>query len=105
MSKRPAKIANVELAVRTAVCEGRVRFSTHALTRMMERELLRVEVKAILESGFHEAAKDKLDEPYNAWNYAVRGRTLDGRSLRIIVAAEHPDFLVVTTIDLDRESE
>jgi hypothetical protein len=51
----------------------------------------------------HEARKDSYSEEFQAWDYAIRGKTLDGRNLRVVVAIVAPNILVVTTIDLDKE--
>lgn len=61
----------------------------------------------MLEVGRHEASCDRYDAAYSAWSYAVRGRTIDGRELRIVVAFDEDDdqLVLVTTRDLDQEQE
>ena len=54
----------------------------------------------VLKSGFHEKRKDKFDESFNAWNYAVRGKTVDTKELRIIVSFDENNMLIITAIDL-----
>ena len=86
----------------TAAERGLLRFSNHALERMAERAILRLEVEYILKSGHHEKRKDSFDEEFNSWNYAIRGKTQDDRNLRIVVSFEKPNFVVITAIDLER---
>lgn len=55
--------------------------------------------------GFHEAKKDPFNEEFQAWDYSMRGKTIDGRNLRIVIAIVQPNVLVVTTIDLDAKDD
>lgn len=57
------------------------------------------EVRHVLRNGSLEAEKHCYDETYRSWNYAVRGKTTDGRELRLIVAVVE-DLLIVTVIEL-----
>lgn len=68
---------------------------------MKERNIDLPEVIYILQHGWHEKNKDTFDTAHQSWNYAVRGKTVDQRNLRIIVVLEE-DMLIVTTIDLDK---
>jgi hypothetical protein len=74
--------------------------SQHARERMAERDIDLPEVTYVLRNGWHEKRKDAYQEPYQSWNYAVRGKTVDSRELRIVVSFDE-DMLVVTAIDLD----
>ena len=65
---------------------GRYLDARHSIERHHEREITRPEVLYVLRRGFHEKKKDKFESRYQAWNYAVRGKTLDKRELRIIVS-------------------
>lgn len=103
MNKRPPKVADVKREATEAEASGLLRFSVHALERMKERNIMAVEVRQVIARGYHEAKKDSFDELHGAWNYALRGKTLEGRNLRIAVAVEAPNVLVITTIDLDKE--
>ena len=82
---------------------GRLVYSNHANERIRERGIIKPEVEYVLEHGHHEARKDSYSEEFQAWDYAIRGKTLDGRNLRVVVAIVAPNILVVTTIDLDKE--
>lgn len=88
-------------AIREKLVSGGLRYSAHANQRMMERCIVRPEVEYVLKTGHHNKRKDKYNERHHDWDYAVEGKTVDGRNLRIIVAIISRDFLVVTAIDLD----
>lgn len=96
------KLTDLLKKLKLAVARGSLRFSKHAIERMSEREILRREVRFVLKSGFHEKRKDQFDKEFNCWNYAIRGKTFDGKKLRIIVSFEKPNFIVITAIDLER---
>lgn len=72
---------------------------------MKERGIIKPEIEHILSHGHHEARKDQFNEEFEAWDYAIRGKTLDGRNLRIVVAVVDPKILVVTAIDLNTKDE
>jgi hypothetical protein len=103
MSKRPAKLEMVMEAVKAALASGTVRNSEHANTRMKERGILGAEVIEILERGFHEKKKDEFNTLLNVWNHAIRGKTSEGRNIRVAIAIYAPDVLIITAIDLDKE--
>lgn len=76
-------------------------FSNHATERLQERSITIPEVKYVLRNGSLEPAKHKFDPDNGDWTYAVRGTTIDGRELRVIVAIDD-NLLIVTVIDLDK---
>ena len=54
-----------------------------------------------MESGYHEKSKDEFKVEWQAWNYAIRGRTIDRRELRVAVSFDDEDsLLIITAIDL-----
>ena len=60
----------------------------------------------MLRRGFHEKRKDKFDEFHNAWNYSIRGKTVDNRALRIVVSFDAETvMLIITAIVLDDDQE
>lgn len=105
MRKRPAKMPAPELlaAIRSAVESGAVQYADHALQRLQERSVTMLEVEQILRLGHREPKKDEWKPEYDAWSYAMRGKTDENRSLRVAVAIEEPGVLVVTVIDLDKK--
>lgn len=81
---------------------GRLLYSSHANERMLERKILKPDVEQILLKGYHESKKDQFNLAMNSWDYSVRGKSIDGKNLRIIIALIKPNVLVVTAIDLDQ---
>lgn len=74
----------------------------HAQERKEERLITRPEVLYVLKTGRHEKRKDQFDEFYRAWNYAVRGRTVDRKELRVIVSFDTNGMLIITAIQLGK---
>jgi len=72
----------------------------HANDRLSERGINRAEVNYVLRHGRHEKGKDKYVADFQAWNYSIRGLTIDRRELRVIVSFEGDMLLVITAIDL-----
>ena len=101
--RRPAKVKNIMKLTSTAVKTGQLLYSGHANERLHERRIIKPEVEVVLTSGHHEARKDQFNQQHGVWDYAIRGKTADGRSLRIVVALIEPKVLIVTAIDLDKE--
>ena len=55
----------------------------------------------MLKNGYHERIKDSYDEQHKEWNYAVRGKTLEKKILRVVVSFDPRGLLIITAIDLD----
>ena len=102
MKKRPEKHPSPLARARELLTAGQYLFRTHALDRMKERRITIPEVKHIIVQGYHEKSKDDFDEDLKAWKYAIRGKTVDKRNLRMAIALDRDTLLVVVTaIDLD----
>jgi len=52
-------------------------------------------------SGWHEKRKDAYSEVFKSWNYAIRGKTIDERELRVVVSFDEDGLLIITVIDLE----
>ena len=100
-STRPAKVDDVLGRVRQHVDNGTYLDTRHASQRKDERAISLLEIVHVLKGGYHEKRKDQFKPEFNDWNYAIRGKTVDGRALRIAVAFAVPGMLVITAIDLD----
>ncbi len=97
---RPSKVENLIEVIKEAVEDGHLLYSSHANDRMAQRNIIKPEVEFVLSYGFHDARKDKFNEEFESWDYAIKGKTIDGRNLRIVIAIISPNVLVVTAIDL-----
>jgi Domain of unknown function (DUF4258) len=100
--KKSPKAKNLENITSKAAADGFVLYSKHANERMLQRGIIKPEVEYVLMNGRHEVKKDQFNKLYSTWDYAIKGKTVDGRNLRIIVTLVEPNVLVVTTIDLDQ---
>ena len=99
---RPPKILDVLPRVRDGWAKGTYRDTRHAGERRAERVIILPEIYQIVEGGFREPSKDEFKEEWQAWNYAIRGKTIDGRRLRVAVSFDEEGWtLVITAIDLD----
>jgi hypothetical protein len=45
--------------------------------------------------------KDEWDATRTEWNYAFRGKTVDGAELRVCLALKASGVLVITVVNLD----
>ena len=94
---------NLLVAVKSCIESGRYFDTRHATDRQSERSISRTEILYVLKYGRHEKSKDQYNEKYLAWNYAVRGRTLDRRDFRIIISFDNNNMLIITAIELGAE--
>ena len=88
--------------IRKCVKEGRYLDTRHATQRQTERNVTRPEYLHALWNGYHEKQKDTFADAYNAWNYSVRGKTIDARALRVVVSFDENNMLIITAIDLSK---
>ena len=51
---------------------------------------------------FTRRERTNSSQQYNAWNYAIRGRTVDRRDLRVIVSFDEDGMLLITTIEVEK---
>lgn len=98
---RPPKVKDLLALVKKHLDAGTYLDTRHAAERKKQRRITLPEVLTVLRNGYHEKRKDEYQEFYNAWTYAVRGKTVDGRQLRVCVSFDEPGMLLITTIDLD----
>lgn len=101
------KLKNVLKMVRQHAKAGRVIDTRHSIVRQNEREVTFSEIIQVLEEGWHEKIKDEWKAEYNAWNYSIRGKTLDDVELRVPVFFDDKDpkvtyFGIVTVIKLNK---
>ena len=57
----------------------------------------------VLRVGRHEKSKDIFDEVFDAWNYAVRGKTLEGMDLRVIISFDEANLLIITAFFIEKK--
>jgi hypothetical protein len=100
--QKPKKIENLLERIRCCIKAGAYRDTFHAIQRKKERDISLPEIIHVLTTGRHEKGKDRFDDAFNAWNYAVRGLTVDELDLRVIVSFdEERDLLIITAFYLE----
>lgn len=100
---RPPKHPDVLGLVRDALSKERYRDTRHS-ERKGERGITIFHIKEAVRGGYHEKAKDEYKPEHLAWNYSIRGKTLDDRELRVIVSFDEGEYLLfVTAIDLTKD--
>ena len=100
MQKKPLKHSNLLDKVRACLQSGNYLDTHHSSARRRQRKIDRLDIQYVLTTGWHEKNKDKFDSKYKAWNYSVRGRTIDLRSLRIVVSFDNQRMIIVTAMEL-----
>jgi hypothetical protein len=101
--QRPAKNPDILKIAQAALASGNFTPVDHAKVRLNQREVTIAEVKQVVEGGYRELKKDEFKKEHNAWNYSIRGKTVDKRSLRIAVSLDKSGLLIITVIDLDKK--
>lgn len=102
MAMYPEKIPNLIERVKAAVESGNYLDTFHSKLRQGHRSITRPEIIFVLKNGFHEKRKDKFDHAFKEWNYAVRGKTIESKDLRVIVSFDKSNMLIITAIDLGK---
>lgn len=90
--------------VRKHLDSGTYLDTRHATERKHQRSITLPEIISVLRRGYHERRKDEFNELFDAWNYAIRGKTVDGRQLRICFSFDPSGMLIITAIDLDSDN-
>lgn len=75
----------------------------HAETRRRERRLSIPDIVHALLNGDRDPVHDEFKEEFQSWNYAVKGKTVDNRPVRIAVAFDENKMLIITVIPLGRQ--
>ena len=88
--------------IRNYLKYDRVFETGHALQRLQQREVTHFEYKYVLSHGQREKSRDRYDEKFEEWTYSMKGKTLENRTLRVIVSF-NIKLNVITVIDLDLE--
>lgn len=81
---------------------GLFRQSKHAIERESERKILLPDVLYVLKTGYHEKRKTAFDEIFQTWKYAIRGKTLDEIDIRVIIAFDETEMMIITVMHVVR---
>lgn len=98
----PPKMSNVLTLIRQRARFGAFVVLPHAAFRREERKVSIPDIIFVLLHGSREPEKDEYKANFNSWNYAMRGSDVDGRQLRVAVAFDKSEMLIVTVIPLGK---
>jgi hypothetical protein len=96
--KTPEKLPNVLEKIRECIEQEKYMFTNHALDRVKERGIDIQTTVNVLLSGYEEKQKTKFDQEKDSWKYAIRGKTIDDFDVRIIVAFDENEMLIITVM-------
>ena len=99
--KRNTEPANSGIDPVAAYRSGKIAYSKHARCRMECRKISDAEIKEVLQEGVINLRKSEpgLSSP----RYALEDITQDGQKVRIVIALEKTQAVLVTCIDLEKE--
>jgi hypothetical protein len=97
---RPPQIDNLHDKIRECIGNERYMQTKHALDRESERSIELPDALYVLKNGHHEKKKTTFDETFQSWKYAIRGLTLDDLDIRIIIAFDENDMLIITVMQV-----
>lgn len=99
--KRPSKLENVLEIAKKCIENGQYLPTFHAECRQLERDITLLDALHVIKNGYREAKHDQYKEEWQAWNYAVRGITLQDDSARVIISFnDEVTMLIITVINL-----
>jgi hypothetical protein len=96
--KAPKKLPNLLVKIRECIEQEKYIFTNHALDRVNERGIDIQTTIDVLLRGYEEKKKTKFDKETDAWKYAIRGLTTDGFDIRVIIAFDEDEMLVITVM-------
>ncbi len=96
--KKPEKLKNVLDKIKKCIEFGKYILTFHAFDRQNERAISLPMTLQVLKTGYEEKRKTCFDNERNTWKYAIRGKTLDKLDVRVIVAFDEDDMLIITVI-------
>lgn len=81
----------------------RYRITNHARERQEKYKVTLPNLLFVLSNGFHDEEKTLFSNEFQAWKYAIRGKTIDGlEEFRVVVAFEN-EMAILTVIRLRRK--
>jgi len=95
---KPEQISNLHERICECIENDQYTQSRHALERGNERSIELPDALYVLKTGHHEKRKTTFDEAYNTWKYAIRGLTLDDLDIRVIIAFDEDNMLLITVM-------
>jgi hypothetical protein len=101
--KKPAQIDNLFQVIRDCIEQGKYILTEHAIQRLHERNIGLTDAEYVLKNGYHEKKKTSFDEAFRTWKYAIRGKTIEDLDIRLIIAFDEKDMIIVTLMHVGDE--
>lgn len=70
------------------------------MQRQREREIGLLDALYVLKTGTHDKRKTFFDTNHKTWKYAVRGKTVDDVDLRVVIAFDEEDMIIITVMEI-----
>lgn len=96
--KAPEKLPDLLEKIFECIEQEKYIFTNHALDRVKERGIDIQTVVNVLLNGHEEKKKTTFDKETGSWKYAIRGITTDTLDIRVIVAFDEDEMLVITVM-------
>jgi len=96
VTKKPPQIENLFQVIRECIEQGKYILTEHAVQRVNERDISLNDAEYVLKNGYHEKNKTSFDDAFRTWKYAIRGKTVEDLDIRIILAFDKADMIVIT---------
>jgi len=96
--KRTPKLDNLHEKILVCIEQKRYTQSKHAIQRQTERNVELTDVLYVLKNGYCEKRKTSFDEVFETWKYAIRGKTLEGLDIRVIIAFDKEEMFIITVM-------
>jgi len=101
--QRPSKLENVLELAKSCVEAGKYVPTFHAECRQLERDITLLDALYVIQTGYREPKHDQFKEEWQAWNYAICGKTLQNDNVRVIFSFDKStQLLIITVINLVR---
>jgi len=105
-SYKPQKIEDLLFVIRKCIANGNYRETFHAQLRKNQRGIILTDILHVLNTGRNEKSKDKFDDVFKTWNYAIIGNSTTGFKMRVIVSFDdEKKLLILTAFYLEKEGD
>ena len=78
---------------------GKYRLTKHAAEEQAKDEIDLRDTVHVLKTGSHEKGKTSFNNAFQVWNYAIRGKTEDLKTVRVIISFSR-EMMIITVMEL-----
>jgi len=96
--RRPSKLENVLETAQNCIDAGNYLPTFHSECRQFERDITLLDALYVIKSGYREPKHDQFKEEWQAWNYAIRGTTLQSDTVGVIISFDERKKLLIITV-------